>query len=150
MDGVGGGIGAQVQDLFKGMRVLKQRWHAEHPVVPSGLQGLLMEIDRLAGCHSRDLAAQAGLDPSTVSRAVSALVSHGLVARQPDVHDGRATVLRLTEAGRAALDEAARWYDRQLAAALDGWTAEEVAAFSLALGRFTTALKNSRNTEAPS
>jgi DNA-binding MarR family transcriptional regulator len=67
----------------------------------------MTEIDRLpTGCRSSDLAARAGLDPSTVSRAVAGLVTQGLVTREADPHDGRATLLVVTPAGHAALSDA--------------------------------------------
>ncbi|WP_305787263.1 MarR family winged helix-turn-helix transcriptional regulator [Symbioplanes lichenis] len=144
MEGATVEVGTRLQDLMKAVRLLKQR-SAQHSAVPLGSIGMLMRIDRLeSGCHSRELAVSTALDPSTVSRAVAALVAQGLVAREPDPHDGRATVLILTPAGRAALDEATQWYGEVLGRALDGWTPGEVASFSAALHRFTTAI------EAPS
>jgi DNA-binding MarR family transcriptional regulator len=134
-------VGTRLQDLLKAVRLVKQR-SAQHSTMPMGSIGMLLRIDRLSsGCHSRELAVSTALDPSTVSRAVAALVAQGLVAREPDPHDGRATVLLLTPAGRAALDEATRWYGEVLDHALHGWTPAEVAAFSQALHRFTTAIE---------
>ena len=111
--------------------------------MPTGALGMLGLIDRLGtGAHARELAAHAALDPSTVSRAVAALVASGLVAREPDPHDGRATVLAVTPAGRAALGDALDWYQRLVDRALADWTPDEVAAFDRQLGRFTEAMDN--------
>ena len=104
---------------------------------------------RLPRPGARD-AAQLG--PSTVSRAVATLVSHGLVERRPDPSDKRAHVLALTPDGRTALADTYDWYAGVLARALAGWTPDEVAAFNAALHRFTrdieVALGNNDNLEA--
>lgn len=54
-------------------------------------------------CRPRDLADAEGLDPSTISRRIASLVDRGLVERGPDPADGRAHLLRLTDAGLEAL-----------------------------------------------
>jgi DNA-binding MarR family transcriptional regulator len=132
-------IGMRLHDLLKVIRRMKQSRSATQPGIPTGLLGLLAEIDRLpTGCRSRDLAAQADLDPSTVSRAVGALVAHGLVTREADPHDGRSTFLVVTAAGRAALLDAFQWYGQVLASALDGWSDAEISTFHAGLDRFAT------------
>ncbi|HEX5198796.1 MarR family winged helix-turn-helix transcriptional regulator [Paractinoplanes rhizophilus] len=129
------------------IRLTKQRRSEERTAVPGGALGMLRIIDRLGdGAHARELAAQAALDPSTVSRAVAALVADGLVARQPDPHDGRATTLAVTPAGRAALADALDWYQRLVDRALADWTPDEIAAFDRQLGRFTEAMQDALTT----
>lgn len=142
-------LGGRLHELLKAVRVLKQHRPAGRPAVPIGLLGMLAEADRLsAGCHARELAVQAALDPSTVSRAVAALVASGLVAREPDQRDGRASVLVVTPAGRAALDETLGWYGEIFDRALAGWTPEEIASFSRALERFAASLISANTLEA--
>ncbi|MET7750481.1 MarR family transcriptional regulator [Micromonospora sp. NPDC005367] len=143
----------RLQDLLRGVRLIKQRRAEERPVIPLGLVGILAQLDGLAdGCHARELALRARLDPSTVSRAVATLVSHSLVERRPDPVDRRAQVLALTPDGRTALTDTHDWYARLLDRALAGWTADEVAALSAGLRRFTrdleVALENHENLEA--
>ena len=125
-----------LHELMKTLRVLKQQ---RHPVLPSGTVGLLQAIDR--GGRFKDVAAACALDPSTTSRAVGAAERAGLVRRVPDPHDGRASLLELTDAGRATLADAVVWYDALLAAALRDWTGEDVAQFGAHLRRFTAALQ---------
>ncbi|MFE9690254.1 MarR family winged helix-turn-helix transcriptional regulator [Micromonospora sp. NPDC005806] len=130
-------LGTRLYDLLTGVRLLKQRRAHHRPAVPPGLFGMLRHIDRCAaGCHARELADRTRLDPSTVSRAVAALVADGLVARHADPSDRRASHLTLTEAGRAALTDTQDWYGLVLARALVDWTPGEVAALAAALGRF--------------
>lgn len=146
-------LGARLYDLLKSVRLIKQRRAEDRPSVPLGLVGMLMQIEQLsAGSHARELAERTGLDPSTVSRAVATLVTHGLVERSADPADRRASCLTVTPAGRTALADAHDWYGQLLDRALADWTPDEVAALSAALGRFTrdveVALGNHDNTEA--
>ncbi|MER7891616.1 MarR family transcriptional regulator [Micromonospora sp. NPDC094482] len=146
-------LGLRLHGLLNGVRLIKQRRADERPAVPSGLVGILLQIDRLStGCHARELAQRTRLDPSTVSRAVAALVAHDLVQRRPDPDDRRASFLSLTPAGRAALTDTFDWYGEVLDRALVDWTPGEVTALSAALDRFTRdieiALGNHDNLEA--
>ncbi|MBL7255975.1 MarR family winged helix-turn-helix transcriptional regulator [Paractinoplanes lichenicola] len=148
MDSTTRQAGMHMHDLLKAMRLAKQRRAAARGTVPVGSLGLLAEIDRISGsCRARELAVQAGLDPSTVSRTLAALVAEGLVVREPDPHDGRATMLVVTDAGRAALADAMDWYGRLLTGAFDGWSDNEVAVFTRGLARFTEALENTITTD---
>ena len=72
------------------------------------------------------LAERLCLDLSTVSRQVPALERAGWLVREPDPHDRRAQLLRLTEAGQHALADRRRAAAAVLAAALPGWTDDEV------------------------
>ncbi|MGW1061578.1 MarR family winged helix-turn-helix transcriptional regulator [Micromonospora rubida] len=124
--------------LLKSVRMVKQRRADDRPSVPIGLVGMLIQIDQHAtGCHARELASRTGLDPSTVSRAVASLVSHGLVERRTDPADRRASWLAITPKGRSGLADAHGWYGELLDRALADWTPGEVAALCAALGRFT-------------
>jgi DNA-binding MarR family transcriptional regulator len=131
----------RVFHLSKIVRLAKQAWTQQRPAAPPGsvtTLALIQEMgERASGCHAKELAARSGLDPSTVSRAVAAMVAQGLVERRADPHDGRATVLALTDAGEALLVEAQAWFHGVLGRALGGFDPEEVAL----LGRFLTALE---------
>src|SRR5687767_2537569 len=97
-----------VRDLLKAVRLVKSALPARHETVPTGALGVLATINAfggepVGGCHLKDLAVRCALDPSTVSRAVAALVRSRLVARTADPRDGRASVLTVTPDGRHAL-----------------------------------------------
>ena len=66
-----------------------------------------------------DIATNLHSDVSTVSRQVSALASHGLVAKEADPSDGRAQVASLTGEGRSVLhliqSTRAQWFQGLLA-----------------------------------
>jgi DNA-binding MarR family transcriptional regulator len=79
------------------------------------------------------LAVYAVVEQSTLSRALDALAEEGLVRREPDPADSRATCIRITPAGRVAFQRL--W--PQMAAArarmFAGIGAEERAAFAATL-----------------
>jgi len=69
----------------------------------------------------KDLARQSGLDKSLASRAVSGLVSRGLVTRSAGREDAREVSLRLSATGRRTFEglmEAARARDQAFLGAL--------------------------------
>jgi DNA-binding MarR family transcriptional regulator len=147
----------RLHDVLKAVRVFKSHQPPRRTPIPTGIVGVLGVIDGLStpatdpasasdatsmrvaagGCHVKDLAAHSALDPSTVSRAVAALVRLGLVRRTADPTDGRASCLALTAAGRDALSETHQWYDDLLADALADWTPRELTAFAGMLRRFS-------------
>jgi DNA-binding MarR family transcriptional regulator len=141
----------RLRDLLKAVRVLKGHLPPHRTAIPTGMAGLLATIDAMAtpgcgeragpadrhGCHVKDLAAHNALDPSTVSRAVAALVRLGLVRRTADPTDGRASFLALTDRGQAALTETHESYDHLLTGALRDWSPRELAAFAAMLHRFS-------------
>ena len=62
---------------------------------------MLAQLADSEGMASTALAERAGLDRAQTSRAVSALVQKGLVARTPRPGNRREVLLHLTERGRA-------------------------------------------------
>ena len=62
---------------------------------------MLAQLADSEGMPSSALAERAGLDRAQTSRAVSALVQKGLVARTPRPGNRREVLLHLTERGRA-------------------------------------------------
>ncbi|WP_438489622.1 MarR family winged helix-turn-helix transcriptional regulator [Streptomyces sp. S186] len=75
--------------------------------------------------RATDLAADAFLDLSTVSRQVRSLVERGLVARRPDPEDRRGSLLTATEAGRARFEDYRRQRDAELAGILQSWSPQD-------------------------
>ncbi|MFT3888236.1 MAG: MarR family transcriptional regulator [Arachnia sp.] len=69
-----------------------------------------------------DLTCHLGLDQSTVSRRLSQLCEAGLAERMPDPKDGRAQLLRVTEAGAAAVDDERARRVRVVTDALGDWS----------------------------
>lgn len=72
--------------------------------------------------------------PQSLSRPLAELEDAGLIARAPDTADGRRSVLRLTEKGRAEFDADMRLRDRWLSEALEGLDAERLQVLTEAAG----------------
>ena len=64
----------------------------------------LAVLSVIDGILIRELAVYAVVEQSTLSRAIDALARDGLVRREADPGDSRATRLFLTDAGRAAYE----------------------------------------------
>lgn len=68
---------------------------------------VLSALDGREGLTQADLVKTTGIDRSTLADLVARLAGKGLLARERSSSDGRANRVQLTEAGRAALAEAA-------------------------------------------
>jgi len=68
---------------------------------------VLTAVADAEGAPQIDLVRTTGIDRSTLADMVARMVAKGLLARERSAVDGRANAVRLTAAGRAALDEAA-------------------------------------------
>ena len=105
--------------------------------------GALLYMLRGHGESARvtELAELLGVDPPTVTRKIQQLERDGLVARQADAEDHRATQIALTTAGRRTLEQVSEarrvWFDRLL----EGWDEGDLAAFASMLTRFAASLE---------
>jgi DNA-binding MarR family transcriptional regulator len=110
--------------------------------VDSATQLVLHTVGAEGPMRASALAASVQSDLSTVSRQAAALVSRGLLQRQADQHDGRASLLAVTEAGRVAIDRHEQGRQAFFEAVLSGWTSEEMRQFAQQLERFTAAYEH--------
>ncbi len=109
----------------------------EHPFANMARYRLLSTLDRLGdGASVSELAAGIGVDQPRASRVVADCVERGLVTRSTDAADARRSVIALTDAGRAVLDERRRERRAAVERALDGFTPDERAKFAALLARF--------------
>ncbi|MEJ7691289.1 MAG: MarR family transcriptional regulator [Nocardioidaceae bacterium] len=106
--------------LMQAGRRLRTR-HPEDEVDPScfPLAKRLMCGDAM---RVSDLAGQVELDTSTVSRQIKQLEYKGFLERTSDPDDGRASLVRLTDHGRATMEAAFRRRRERIKAALDPWS----------------------------
>jgi DNA-binding MarR family transcriptional regulator len=132
----------RVIKIFHSMRQQAPKVHpgvepASYPI----LFNLVQEPQRVSL-----LAEHVYSDVSTVSRQVSTLVSHGLLEKVTDPHDGRACMVSLSAEGAALVErlKASRgeWF-RHL---LQDWEPADAAAFGDYLERFATSVEMSRAT----
>jgi DNA-binding MarR family transcriptional regulator len=66
---------------------------------------VLFELDAAGPCTQAQLAAATGFEPPTITLSVRQLQEAGLVIRRPSPTDRRATVVELSDQGRALLPE---------------------------------------------
>lgn len=112
------GPGAAAEDLGEQLlrvaRGLRRAWMvdlAEHELSPHEARALRVVCDREEPPRLRELADALRVAPRSVTDVVDALEAKGLVARQPDPGDRRASIVLATDEGsrvRAAVHEARR------------------------------------------
>ena len=94
------------QLLFKAARLFNERAMARvqrrMPAARLAHTTLLPHID-LDGTRQTEIARRAGITKQAVGQLVDELVGVGMLARAPDPEDGRAHLVRFTDAGLAQL-----------------------------------------------
>lgn len=127
----------RVQKLLLAARTIAPK---VHPGMESTAYPVMFAVHNMGPVGISDVATVLHSDVSTVSRQVSGLFAHGLLDKQPDPADGRATLVSLTEAGRTSLDEVqlvrGRWFQELLA----DWQADETDIFTDHLQRLGDSL----------
>jgi DNA-binding MarR family transcriptional regulator len=84
---------------------------AGSPVQPSGWT-IVTVLHRQGGMRVSELAAQLGLDQSTVSRQLKPLDAAGLISRTAEATDRRVAIVTLSNKGKAAYNAVRqRWLD---------------------------------------
>lgn len=99
--------------------------------------------------RSRELAEAMSADPSTVSRHVAQLVDHGLIRREADPDDGRATLLVITDAGRDRVLGMREIRRSAMAGVMADWSDDELHTLVRLLGRFVDAADAALNPACP-
>jgi DNA-binding MarR family transcriptional regulator len=122
--------------LLRRARAISARLAAElHPDLDGAAYGLLALLQQAGSRRASDLVGLLGLDKSTVSRQVHALVELGLVERAADPADGRAQVLTPSREGAEQLARIQEIRRARWQADLQDWPAEDVATLAELLGR---------------
>jgi DNA-binding MarR family transcriptional regulator len=97
---------------------------------------VLSGLARAGPCTAADLALEVGLDRSGVTRRASRLAEGGLVRREPDPADGRATLLILTDEGRRIVEVTRGRLAVAIDDVLSSWGPGEARSFARQLRRF--------------
>lgn len=100
--------------------------------VPSATWRALSTLESDGPMRVGQLAAANRVTQPGISRLVSGMLDDGLVRRDPDPEDSRASVIALTAAGRGALDERRRLIAEQLAPRFEGLDDDDRAALERA------------------
>ncbi|MET9964172.1 MarR family transcriptional regulator [Streptomyces sp. NPDC006326] len=99
---------------------------------------VLSALARSGPRSAADLASDAGVDRSGVTRRASRLEAAGLVRRETDPRDRRAQLLVLTEQGELAVTELRSRLAAHIMASLSSWPPGEAETFARHLRRFTS------------
>jgi DNA-binding MarR family transcriptional regulator len=138
-------LGEEIARLARSTHLMKQHMSAH---APSGVEwsayGLLVHLVKSGPLRSADLASAACVDPSTISRQVAQLVKHGLVERQADPADGRASLLVATTAGREAFAALRRVREVTFARVVADWPERDVRRLADLLHAFNESFSTNR------
>jgi DNA-binding MarR family transcriptional regulator len=106
---------------------------------------ILTTLERLGPMRMSDLAAEIGLDRSTISRQVAAVVRNGYVQKLDDSSDARASQLQLTARGNAARRKLAEAWNTIVRELIDDWSADEQAQIGRLLGKLAVQMRATAN-----
>jgi DNA-binding MarR family transcriptional regulator len=116
-------------------RALRASIRTDYPweTLPMAQVELLQVLAEHSPARIGDLAARQRLATSTVSGLISQMIGTGLVAREVDPADRRASVVTLTDAGRDQLTAWTQAHERRLDEALGSLDGTDRAAVRAAL-----------------
>jgi DNA-binding MarR family transcriptional regulator len=136
---------ALAEDLRLLIGTLKRRLReqGQRDDLPPSQVAVLLRLEKHGPATVSSLARAEGMRPQSMSAAIAALETAGLVRGSPDPDDGRQTIMSLTEACRERLrtGRAARqdWLSRTIAARL---SAQEQQELGLAVGLLKRLIDN--------
>lgn len=121
-------------------RVLGERARAVHPDLQAGGYLVLSQVVECGPVRSSTVGVDLNLDKGAISRTVQHLIELGLVVREPDPDDGRATLLSTSEEGLRRV----RAVDVERRALLDerfsGWSDDDLGGLAETLVRYNATL----------
>lgn len=113
------------QLLRVGRQLSHRAAHELYGDLPSYGWAVLVPLESEGEQRLSTLALRLGVDGSVASRQVAVLERSGLITRRPDPQDGRASLLGLSDAGRAVLARTREVRSEWAVAALADWTDDE-------------------------
>jgi DNA-binding MarR family transcriptional regulator len=123
--------------LFRRARAVSGELAREvHSGMEPAAYGLLVRLAEVEPERATELAAYFGVGKATMSRQLRGLEELGLIAREPDPADGRASLVRLTAEGRERFTRVRTARRDRFLAQLDEWDPGEVAELARLLHRF--------------
>jgi DNA-binding MarR family transcriptional regulator len=120
-------------------------WNSAH-AAPSGVTfsqfRLLLVLEGLGRVPSSRLAAELGVNASSVTRLADKLEHCGYLVRGKDAHNRNVVTLEVTEAGRDVVAQVLRHRLATLGTVLDRLPADQRSAVATAARQFTSAAAN--------
>ncbi len=123
-------------------RVIHERARAVHPDLQPVSYLMLGHLLREGPVRASALCTAFDMDKGSVSRQAQHLQDLGLVDRTDDPHDGRATLLSVSEEGVRRLGDVADHRRKLIAERLGDWSADELEEFGAMLSRYNAALSD--------
>ena len=130
------------QELVVSLLTVARRLRSRLPEgrIDPAMMFVLHQVSGRGPLRVSDLAAAMGLDVSTASRHVRQLEDGGFLARTGDPNDRRASRVRLTRRGRAALDQAMRARGTLVDRATADWPEDDRATLTTLMTRLAESL----------
>lgn len=121
-------------------RVIGERARAVHPELQASSYLMLGYVRDNGPLRASAMCTVFDIDKGAISRQVQHLIDLGMVDRQPDPEDGRATLLSISEEGLRRLETVADGRRRQIDEKLSAWTVEDLVGFASSIRRYNDAL----------
>ena len=130
------------QELVVSLLTVARRLRARLPEgrIDPAMMFVLHHVHGRGSLRVSELAGAMGLDTSTASRHVRQLEDGGYLARTGDPDDRRASRVRLTRRGRAALDQAMRARAAVVDRAIADWPDDDRATLATLMTRLADSL----------
>lgn len=121
-------------------RVIADRATEVHPELQPTSYLMLSWIAEQGAVRASALACEFKVDKGAVSRTVQHLEELGLLAREPDPADGRATLVSVTAEAKDRLQSVEERRRAYFVDRLKGWTVAELGELAESLGRYNETL----------
>lgn len=121
-------------------RVIGERSRAVHPDLQPASYLLLGYLREHGPMRASEVGSVFEIDKGAISRQAQHLIDLGLVDRNPDPEDGRATLLSASSYGVRRLAAVAAERSELLSERLVEWSSEELTTFAASLRRYNDAL----------
>lgn len=106
----------------------------------AGQEVLLLELDARGPRTQAELAGALGCEPPSVTVMVQKLETAGLIERSPSARDGRATVVELSDSGRALMPKLKEVWLRLAEATVAGLSGTSLDSLLTVLGNLADSL----------
>ncbi|WP_187283198.1 MarR family winged helix-turn-helix transcriptional regulator [Streptomyces sp. t39] len=113
-----------------------------HPDLEPAAYGLLVRLEEAGAQRGTELAGYFGVGKATMSRQLRAMEEVGLVTREPDPADGRASLVRLTGEGVARFRHVRDARRDRYMSKLAGWDRGEIAELARLLHQLNTSAES--------
>jgi DNA-binding MarR family transcriptional regulator len=121
-------------------RVIGERARAVHPDLQPASYLMLMFLGAEGPQRSSVVSERFGVDKGAISRQVQHLCDLGLLVREPDPLDGRASLVSASADAVRRMQAVDRGRRRWLEEQLVEWSEDDLSEFVASLGRYNSAL----------